>query len=313
MIRTRFRSLTQRLRRRLRPTPATVPPTTGPTTPLRARLIFWSGVVLCLGGGLLLGFYLSFPAESLRQRLEQEATSRAGVQLRITALRPLFPPALEARDLRLRLPGAGAAAPLQIERLRLWPLWTSLVGSNPGTAFSAELLGGTLDGFQRRRGDLTLAGHDLKLALPLPRTPSLVFTANVREVSFTGAVPPLPATETRLQLRFDDCAISGLQNAGFTNDRLPLGTLTAVAGGRGNTLRIEQLTAAGGALLLTGEGTLLLASVPWQSRLNLALALRPGPGLDPALAEMLPALAQPAADGSLKLTVSGTLASPALR
>ena len=76
---------------------------------------------------------------------------------------------------------------------------------------------------------------------------------------------------------------------------------------------LDDLLATGGTLLLEGKGMVLLAAAPLQSRLNLTLTLRPGPGLDPALAGLLPLLAQPAADGSRNLAVSGTLANPALR
>lgn len=283
-----------------------------PAVSLRSRIGFWAGILLCLGGGILAGVYFFFPSESLRQRLEQEAFARAGLQLSIGALRPLLPPALEASDIRLAMP-ATPNAPLVLERLRLRPLWASLVGSDPGAAFAAELFGGRLLGTAHRRGALTLDGRGLKLLLPLPRTPALAFAGNVRELTFAGAFPPQPNAETRLQLIVDDCAINGLQSAGFGNDRLPLGTLSAVAGGRGTTLRIERLTAEGGALLASGEGTLLLANTPLQSRLNLNLTLRPGSGLDPLLAELLPALAKPAADGTLRLAVSGTLANPTLR
>ncbi len=310
MIRAKVRSLI----RRLRPTPTSGASTVaGPAASLRSRLIFAAAAALCLGGGLLIGFYLAFPSESLRLRLEQEATNRTGLPLSIGALRPLFPPGFEATNLRLVLPATAAATPLPLERLRLRPLWLSLAGSNPGTAFTAELLGGSVDGSWHRRGALTFAGRGLKLLFPLPRTPSLVFSGTVREVSFTGAFPPQPGNETQLLLTLDDCAISGLSSAGLGGDRLPLGTLNLMARGRGNDLRVERLAAVGGALLLDGKGVVLLAAVPLQSRLNLTLTLRPGPGLDPAIAGLLPVLGQPAADGSINLTISGTLAKPALR
>jgi len=310
MIRAKIRSLI----RRLRPTPSSGASTVaGPAASLRSRLIFAAAAAFCLGCGLLLGFYLAFPQESLRQRLEQEATNRTGLPLTIGALRPLFPPGLEATNLHLVLPATAASAPLPMERLRLRPLWSSLAGSYPGGAFAAELLGGRIDGNWHRRGALALEGRGLKLHFPLPRTPSLVFSGSVREVTFAGAFPPQPGTETQLLLALDDCAISGLSSAGLGSDRLPLGTLNLSARGRGNDLRVERLAAVGGALLLDGKGIVLLAAAPLQSRLNLTLTLRPGPGLDPAVAGLLPVLAQPAADGSLNLTVSGTLAKPALR
>ncbi|OGR34165.1 MAG: type II secretion system protein GspN [Desulfuromonadales bacterium GWD2_61_12] len=314
MIRLKIPALFRSPAQRLRPPPTAGPTVTaGPTATLRTRLIFMAASALCLGCGLLLGFYLAFPEESLRLRLEQVVSRRTGLHLTIGALHPLFPPALEATNLRLVLPGSAAAPPLTLERLRLRPLWTSLASSNPGSAFAAEFLGGSVDGSWLRRGEVTLAGRGHKLLLPLPRTPSLVFSGSVREVTFAGAFPPQPGSETLLQLTIDDCAINGLHSAGLGSDRLPLGTLTAMARGRGNDLRVERLAVSGGTLLLEGKGLVLLAAAPLQSRLNLTLTLRPGPGLDPALAGLLPLLAQPAADGSRNLAVSGTLANPALR
>jgi hypothetical protein len=70
------------------------------------------------------------------------------------------------------------------------------------------------------------------------------------------------------------------------------------------------LAASGGQLNVDGSGTILLNKPFGRSLLNLNLALRGNPGLDPSLSELLAAFIPPAVDGTSRLRLTGTLAAP---
>lgn len=285
------------------------PRPTAAAATLRRRLLLGATALLLLLGGCGLGFYLAFPGEALRHYLQQEARRRWQLELQIGRLAPRLPVGLRAEE--LALPLAGVTLP--VERLDVAPLWSSLLGGNPGTAFTARLLGGELHGSLRRRGELSLDGRALAVTLPLPRTSGLVLHGELREASFGGALPPRPEGESRLQLTLENCALTGLKTVGLGNDRLELGRLVLAAAGRGNALAVQRLSLDGGALSASGEGTLLLAAQPAQTRLNLALALRPGAQLDPLLTDLLALVAAPSADGVYRLRLGGLLTAPALQ
>ncbi len=260
----------------------------------------------------LLGLYLFFPAESLKARVEQEIAAHSKVEAKAETLSLLFPPALRARQIALRLPPP-AGQTVAIESLTLRPLWLSLFTARPGLRVQSDLFGGDLEGTLRRGGELTLEASRLALAAPLAAGSSIQMAALLEQGSFAGAYPLKPDAETRLELTLREVRITGLAAGGSGSDALSLGTLTLRGSGKGNALRIEELKASGGHLEGTGGGTILLAEPLDRSRLALNLTLRPAAGLDPGLAELLTLFVQPARDGSLPLRVSGTLAAPSLR
>jgi len=257
------------------------------------------------------GGYLFFPAAPLKERFSYEVARRSAARLAIGDLALRLPLRLEAEELTLSAPELQPE--LRIEHARLAPLWLSLFGGNPGLAVGARLLGGEVQADLYRDGRFAGSGSGLALRLPLPQTSALAFVATVREAAVSGASPLRPTTDTRAELTLENAALTGMQTLGSDRDTLSLGTLTLRAGGRGQNLNIEKLLARGGDLEAEGSGSLLLGVSLRQSRLKLTLALKPAASLDPALRDLLGALAKPGDDGTLQLRLSGSLAAPTLQ
>lgn len=291
------------LRRSDRPRPAALFPSAGPT--------FYAGVLALLAAGFALGLYLGFPTASLKERIEAEALRRAGIPLQIGTLSLRFPPALRLEKVRWQPTGVTPEIPL--DQLQLRPLWLSLFSANPGTGFSAELLGGSTNGQLRRNGTVAAKLSQLTFTAPLAATSALKLGGTLRLGNVQGTYPPQPESESLVNLTLEGVHLLGLEGLGAATDRLELGTVNLQASGRGNSLKIERIEATGGALQLSGDGTFLLAQPLPGSRLNLALTLQPGAGFDPQLRDLLSLFAKPAADGSLRLRLSGTLSDPRLQ
>ncbi len=286
-----------------RPRPVALFPSAGPA--------FYAGVLALLVAGFLIGLYLGLPATALKERIEAEALQRAGIPLRIGELSLRFPPAVRLEKVRWQ-PG-GVKPELPIERLQLRPLWWSLFTGNPGAGFTARLLGGSAEGELRRNGAVQADLAQLTFAAPLSPTSALSLGGTLKSGDLLGTYPPQPESDAAVTLNLEGVHLLGLQAVGAESDRLDLGTVRIQAAGRGNSLKIERIEASGGALQLSGDGTFMLGQPLPASRLNLALTLQPGANFDPQLRELLSLFAKPAADGSLRLRLSGTLADPRLQ
>jgi len=277
---------------------------------------FYLGAAVLLLVGIVAGYYLFFPTVSLQQRLEREIAARTPLTARVRAASLLFPPGLKAEGIHLQArTGQDAQAPagIDITALKIAPLWRSLGGANPGLTFRADLLGGTAEGNLLKNGSVEAKARQLAFSVPLGAGVPLQLTGRLARGEFTGAWPPQPAGETRLELNFDRFDLGGLAALGATGDVLPLGTVTLTGNGRGNALKIDRLSASGGNVEVTGEGTLMLSEPLERSRLNLSLVLRPGRQLDKALADLLDLFAQAQPDGSYRLRVTGPVAQPSIQ
>jgi type II secretion system protein N len=266
---------------------------------------FYLGVLALLLTGFLAGFYLFFPTSALQQRLELEIAARTPLDARIEAVSLLFPPGLQAEGIRL----AGGSPPTEftVNLVKLTPLWRTLTSGNPGFAFHAEVLGGQVDGSMRKSGSLVAQVQNLTFSAPVGEAFPIRLTGRLGKGEFAGALPLQTATETRLNLGFDQFEISGLSALGLASDTLALGTVSLVGTGRATALKIDRLSASGGSLEVTGDGTVMLATPLDRSRLNLNLVLRPGRQLDKSLADLLELFAQAGPDGSFSLRLTGSL------
>ena len=272
---------------------------------------FYLGALALLLAGLVAGFYLLFPTGALQQRLEQEIAARAPLEAHIEEVSLLFPLGLQAEGIRL----AGGPPPttFTVTALKLTPLWGTLTGDNPGLAFHAELQGGELDGSLRKHGSIEARLQKLSFSAPLGGEMPLRLSGLLGKGEVAGAYPLQSAGETRLNLSLERVELSGLAPLGLTGDALALGSVSLVGSGRGNALKVERLSASGGSLEITGEGTVMLAEPLVRSRLNLNLVLRPGARLDRSFVELIELFAQPNPDGSFRLRLTGPLAQATIQ
>ena len=266
---------------------------------------FYLGILTLLLTGFIAGFYLFFPASTLQHRLELEIAARTPLDARIEAVSLRFPPGLQAESIRLT--GGSPPTELTVNLLKLTPLWRNLIGSNPGLAFHAEVLGGQIDGSLRKNGTVVATLQNLTFSAPVGGALPIRLTGQLGKGEFAGAFPLQTATETSLNLGFDKFELSGLASLGLASDTLALGTVSLVGNGRANALKVDRLSASGGALEVTGDGTVMLAEPLDRSRLNLNLVLRPGRQLDKSFADLLELFAQAEPDGSFRLRLTGSL------
>lgn len=279
-------------------------------TPLftRARLRFF-----LIGAGLLLvslvaGIYLFFPVRALEERLEREA-SQGPVALAIGDLDLLFPPGLRASEVTVQTPPPSRQT-IELSRVAVRPLWRTLFGADPGITFQAQLRGGELSGRARKGGSIEAQATGIAFAERLMAGSALEVAGTLTNGSFIGAVPPVVGIDSRLELTLDQVQVNGMEGLGVADGTLALGQIVMRGEGKGNTLRIEEMSARGGEVQVAGSGSLLLGQPFERSRLNLNLILTPGTGFDPNLRDLLELFASVGGDGTYRLRLTGTLASP---
>lgn len=276
------------------------------------RLGWWLLMPLLLICAALISFYLAFPSRTLQTRLQLELAQNLGLQSSLSPPQLLFPPGLACSRLDLTLPTPYDRT-LPLRQVRVAPLWLSLLSDAPGLRFRAELNGGTLNGTARRDGQTTLVADQVIVQEALQLNGGPVIQGVLQNSRFDGLLPLQAPGQKKLALTLDKVRLSGLESYGLTGDNLDLGRLVVQADGEGKTLRLQQLSLQGGAIEGSGQGTMLLGATPAATRLNLTLELRPGPGLDPTLRDLLNLVGSDGPNGTRKLRLSGSLQQPTLR
>jgi type II secretion system protein N len=295
-----IRQLLQRLPRRTGKAPIT-----------KERVFFLLGSLVLLFVSFLLGFYLFFPGDMLKARLQEELAVRSPMAIEMEEVSLRFPPALLARQISLTT--QPNRSPLLIAETVLAPSWSTLLSSNPGLAFRSSIGGGRVEGTIRRNGALEADLSQVSFAEPLATSSKLALAGTISKGQFSTVLPQTASTNSRLTVTLNQVRLSGLASLGIPSDALSLGTLVLQGSGNGNSYKIDQLESTGGDLEVSGGGAILLADTAERSRINLSLTLRPAATLDANLKELITLFVKPARDGALRLRVTGTLASPSLQ
>lgn len=276
----------------------------------RPSLFLLAGCGLLLLG-MLTGFYLFFPAEALKQRITQEIMTRTGtkVQIRQVSLYPLL--SLDADQVTIDLPDL--PHPLQIEQLSLSPLWSTVLSSNPGVQLQAEFMHGTLAGELLKSGMISAMATGLSFDLPMQKPMALNITGTLNQANLDAATRLEPETKTVLSLQLSDVRVSGMDIFKTDTSGIDLGEVSLEVDGQGRAMKVKTLSAKGGDLDVSGEGTLLIGRTSASSRIKLALQVRAGANADPSIASMLELAGKPGPDGRYSLNLGGTLAKPTIR
>lgn len=278
-----------------------------PTRKIKRGFYLW-GTTLFLAG-LVAGLYLFFPTDSLKNRIIREAAKQNGVALEIEQLSLIFPPGLKGDQLSIKL-NESLPSPLEITVLTLKPLWTTLFTANPGISFDGNLYDGTASGKLRRDGSADIKLSQIRFDIPLAEGSSLKISGEIENAHYAGIWPPPAGAETELSLILSQTSLNGLEALGSASPNLAFGTLSLTGKGRGNSFKIESIDNEGGDLQITGNGILLLASQPENSRINMTLNLTPRASLDKALADLMTLVVKPGQDGSYRLRINGPLMKP---
>jgi type II secretion system protein N len=261
----------------------------------------------------VLGFTLFFPLDPVARQVEQLASERGNLTLNISNPGWAFPLGVSADQLTITAPALQGET-LLLEQLRVTPFWSSLVSANPGLSISGELFSGTLEATARKQGELVLKLSGARLSgQKLSPQLSLLLSGVNGNFDFNGTLPLAGGNQSQADLTLEQIEVSGMSALGSGKDTLSAGNLQIKVDIKGSSATLKTLELSGGDLSLSGNGTLLLGSRPALSRLNLSLVLKPGPGLDPQLRDLLGLLAKPEPDGSIKVRLLGSLAAPQLR
>lgn len=274
------------------------------------RLLAVCLVLFCVSS--FFSFWVFFPAEVLQQRLVQEISRETGLRMHGEQATMLVPLGLEF-NLTI-FPDQPEMVPLEIESLRLTPVWTSLLTLNQAVHVKGSLAQGEVSARLWRNGDINLSLQDLALLnlqeqdLPYRLGGSLQLLFQGEKLLEQGV-----QGEGRFNLDIRDLVLFGLERLGLPAD-VPLGLLQM--NGRFSEARvsIEQLVATGGVLELSGGGTLLVGATPEQTRLNLNVRLHPTRQTPESMRDLLLLTGtRPGSDGSYTLQIGGTLARPVMR
>jgi type II secretion system protein N len=276
------------------------------------HLAWWLFAPLLLLIAALISFYWAFPSRTLKARLQMELAQNYGLQAQLSPPKLLFPLGLACSQFELTFAEPyNRTVPLR--KVRVSPLWFSLLGDDPGLRFRASLNGGTLTGTSRSNGQTTLLADQVTIQETLQINGGPSIQGVLQNSHFRGLLPLQLPGERNLSLTLNQVRLSGLETYGVDGGSLDLGQLVLQAEGEGKTLRLKELSLKGGALEGSGQGTVMIGSSPAATRLNLTLELRPGNGLNPALGELLSLIGSSAPNGSRRLRLSGSLQQPALR
>jgi type II secretion system protein N len=261
--------------------------------------------------GLLAGFYLFFPAETLKQRLIQEIEMRAGINVQVGQLN-LYPfLTLAAKNLKLDL--NVLPTPLEIEGLSVAPDWTSLFSGDPGVQLHGNLMNGTITAGMHQSGVIKAEAVGLHFELPLQKPLPVTIKGNLREASLDGATRLDANAKTMVLLHFADVGLLGLDFLKADGRGISLGEIILEAEGQGRAIKVKTLTAKGGDLDVNGSGTLLIGRTSESSRIKLGLQVRPGPNADPSITALLDLSGKSDEDGRYPLQLTGTVAKPILK
>jgi type II secretion system protein N len=164
-----------------------------------------------------------------------------------------------------------------------------------------------------KSGAINAAATGLRFNLPLQSPLSYNLAGTLREATIDAATRLDPETKTHLVLQLDEVRLLGLEMLNADNPGLALGTINLAADGKGRTIKVTTLTAQGGDLEVSAEGTVLIGRTSATSRIRLTLQVRPGSNADPSITSLLTLAGQPDAEGRYTLQLTGTLAKPNLK
>lgn len=268
--------------------------------------------LLVFGAGFMVSFWAFFPADMLQQRVIHEISRESGIAMRGENGAILLPLGLKL-DLTL-YSDVPELADIHVTDLRVTPAWISLFSTNQALQLRGKLAGGRIDSRIWRNSDAQVQLRDVMLLLlqqdDIPYRVRGSLSAQLQGEHFAAGVNRAQGNFT---IDVQQAAILGLEQIGLEAD-MPLGQLQASGRFGERRLNLEQLVVSGGALDISGSGTMLMGATPAQTRLNLNIRLQPTQQTPEGVRDLLMLTGvRPGADGSYQLQIGGTLARPVTR
>ncbi|MBW2519772.1 MAG: type II secretion system protein GspN [Deltaproteobacteria bacterium] len=257
------------------------------------------------------GIYLFFPVSALKDRLLQEVAARTSAQMSIenVAVRPL----LNVVAHQLSITDSWLPRPIEIDRLVIAPLWTSLFGGDPALTINAEVYGGDMTCDWSQEGQIQLLANRIHLDLPVNSPIAFRLDAMLDSAQLNTRSRLDNDTLTELDLTFHRTRVRGLKLAGDRSSELDLGKVRLRVDGQGRTMRIKSLTAEQADVDINGSGVVFIGRTVSSSRLDVRVNIRPGPNLDQEIASLLELIGKPNPDGLYTVRVSGPLNDPRVK
>ncbi len=273
------------------------------------RLFIACLLLFCFSAAL--SFWWFFPAELLQRKFLQLAMQATGLQLRGKEASLLLPLGMKF-DLEIGSQGEGLTD-VEIEGLRITPVWGRLLSADPAATMRGDLAGGRFAAQVGRSGTLELQLQEIDL-LTFQRPDNRYRVSGRLE----GRLSADQLTENgggRGDFTFvvDAARLQGLRRLGLP-DAFNLGFIQTTGKFNQRRVSIERFVASEGNLEVSGGGTFLIGETPERTRLNLNLRLHPDATTPESLRELIQLTGvRPTADGSYLLRVGGTLAKPVVR
>ncbi len=263
--------------------------------------------------------FLTFPTELALQRVTASIAQTAQLRIQYGSGRWTWNKGWVLYDLTIEKPGA--TPPLHLSRLAISPSWLGLLHGQPlPLSFSATLYGGAATGSVRQDNagfgvQFTLDAIDLALwPFPQPFRQGNVSGNLTVEGTFQGMPAEINSWTGSMTASLSDGA-----SKGGALTRSPLPALRAVQARLRATLQNSRLEVADGALSVDGleahlQGNITLRLPLVWSVLDLQLTTRVTGAPPPTLVSLNSLLsAVPGAAGERRATITGSVATPAMR
>jgi type II secretion system protein N len=274
------------------------------------RLFTLCLVLFCVSS--FFSFWVFFPADVLQQRLVREISNETGIRMHGDRASMLMSLGLEF-DLTV-YPDQPGMTPLKIDRLRLTPLWTSLLTLNQAVHVKGSLAQGDINARFWRNGNVNVNLENVTL-LELQEQNLPYRLDGALNLLFQGEnlLAQPGQGEGRFSADISDIVLFGLERIGLPSE-VPMGLLQLNGNFSESRVTVEQLVATGGVLELSGGGTLSVGATPEQTRLNLNVRLHPTRQTPENIRDLLMLTGvRPGPDGSYTMQIGGTAARPIVR
>jgi type II secretion system protein N len=271
---------------------------------------------------LVLAVLVTFPWDTLARRIEEEvARSSPGTTLVIGEIGPSLPVGVRLANVVYQSEGKNGAAPSKwtVDRIRLKPVWWSLLRGRPGVSFAVDLLSGQLTGSatKSKEGTTVSASFDHMLldegkvveeALGVPLAGTLHGSLEAT------ATADGKLTTAHLLATVDDAKVKGGKVAGFTLPTMDLGRPEVDLVVEKGEAKLVKCEAKGKDVTLTATATSTLRPQLGFSPVKGQLKVKPAEAFldkNPALkAGLSLAGSFKKPDGSLEFPLNGTLSKP---
>ena len=259
----------------------------------------------------IIGFAVFFPDTVLQRKVQYEINRNFPGEVRTNNISYRFPLTLAADDV-LVVTNDRSIPEFRFETVRISPHLASLIGS-PGICFTAIAGEGIIKGTFLREGEFDIEIANYSFDEPVQGFSDLRLNGKIAAARIESHLQPSPDTNSTFSLQAADLSLDGTASTGLSVDRIKLGQLTLEMSGIGRNFSFDKARLAGGEIQAEATGRVVAGQTARSTRINIDLSIKPAGNLDSSVASLLEIIGSPAANGSRKLNISGTLSRPQVK